>query len=155
MKNNADFSERLQNLIDYYKITPNEFGKKLGYKRTQTIYDLLNNKCKPSYDFVKKIIISEFSERFSTDWLITGEGPMLRNHGIINSGNGQQVVANHNNGTINADNRQYYSDSPDVLRAQIDTLNERIKEKDAQIKEKDAQINKLIELLGKKYESGQ
>ena len=67
------------------------------------------------------------------------------------------------------DNRQYYSDSPDVLRAQIDTLNERIKEKDAQIKEKDAQIkekdaqikekdaqiNKLIELLGKKYESGQ
>lgn len=78
MKNNADFSERLQNLIDYYKITPNEFGKKLGYKRTQTIYDLLNNKCKPSYDFVKKIIISEFSERFSTDWLITGEGPMLR-----------------------------------------------------------------------------
>lgn len=92
---------------------------------------------------------------FNAEYLITGQGPMLRNHGIINSGNGQQVVANHNNGTINADNRQYYSDSPDVLRAQIDTLNERIKEKDAQIKEKDAQINKLIELLGKKYESGQ
>ena len=40
----------------------------------------------------------------------------------------------------NIDNRQYYSDSPDVLRAQIDLLDERIKEKDAQIKEKDAQI---------------
>ena len=38
------------------------------------------------------------------------------------------------------DFRTYYSDSPDVLRSQIDLLDERIKEKDAQIKEKDAQI---------------
>ncbi|MBQ6155775.1 MAG: hypothetical protein IJK22_04155 [Bacteroidales bacterium] len=36
-----------------------------------------------------------------------------------------------NSSTI--DNRHYYSDSPDVLRAQIDVLDERIKEKDAQI----------------------
>ena len=68
--------------------------------------------------------------------------------------NGVQVVGG-NSGNI--DNRQYYSDSPDVLRAQIDLLDERIKEKDAQIKEKDAQIkekdaqiNKLLEILGKK-----
>ena len=45
------------------------------------------------------------------------------------------------------DNRQYYSDSPDVLRAQIDILDERIKEKDAQIKEKDAQIKDLHEII--------
>ena len=32
-------------------------------------------------------------------------------------------------------NRHYYSDSPDVLKAQIDILEERIKEKDSQIKE--------------------
>ena len=52
------------------------------------------------------------------------------------------------------DNRQYYSDSPDVLRKQIEDLErtiaererllaekeERIKEKDSQIKEKDSQI---------------
>ena len=57
------------------------------------------------------------------------------------------VVGNNNS---NIDNRQYYSDSPDVLRAQIEVLDERIKEKDAQIKEKDAQINKLLEILSKK-----
>ena len=34
----------------------------------------------------------------------------------------------------NIDNRQYFSDSPDVLRKEIDLLDERIKEKDAQIK---------------------
>ena len=56
------------------------------------------------------------------------------------SRNSGSVVLGNNNSTGNIDNRQYYSDSPDVLRAQIDLLDERIKEKDAQIKEKDAQI---------------
>ena len=58
---------------------------------------------------------------------------------------GNVVVGNDNNGHI--DNRQYYSDSPDVLRAQIDILEERIKEKDAQIKEKDAQIKDLLVII--------
>ena len=40
------------------------------------------------------------------------------------------VVGNNHS---NKDNRQYYIDSPDVLRAQVDLLNERIKEKDALI----------------------
>ena len=53
----------------------------------------------------------------------------------------------NNNSTGNIDNRQYYSDSPDVLRAQIEVLDERIKEKDAQIKEKDAQIKDLHEII--------
>ena len=59
------------------------------------------------------------------------------------------VVGNNNS---NIDNRQFYSDSPDVLRTQIDLLDERIREKDAQIKEKDAQIKEkdaqIARLLG-------
>ena len=54
------------------------------------------------------------------------------------------------------DMRNCYSDSPDVLKAQIEEKDkllfekeERIKEKDAQIKEKDAQINKLLSILSK------
>ena len=65
---------------------------------------------------------------------------------------GSSNVVGNNNSTI--DNRQYFSDSPDVLRAQIELLDERIKEKDAQIKEKDAQIkekdaqiNKLLDII--------
>ena len=71
------------------------------------------------------------------------------NHSVVIAGND-----NHHN---NIDNRHYYSDSPDVLRAQIELLDERIKEKDAQIKEKDAQIKEkdaqiksLLEILAKK-----
>jgi len=65
---------------------------------------------------------------------------------------GSVVVGNDNNGSI--DNRQYYSDSPDVLKAQIDLLDERIKEKDAQIKEKDAQIKELLGIVSKLSEKG-
>lgn len=78
MENSADFSERLKNIIDYLNVTPNTFGQILGYNRSQTIYDLINNKCKPSYDFVKKLMDSEISDTISVDWLITGRGEMLR-----------------------------------------------------------------------------
>ena len=75
---------------------------------------------------------------------------------------GSQSVGDNNSGVVinsggnhgSIDNRHYYSDSPDVLRAQIDLLDERIqekeerlKEKDAQIKEKDAQIKQLLDIL--------
>lgn len=65
------------------------------------------------------------------------------------SSNSGSVILSGNNSTGNIDNRQYYSDSPDVLRAQIDLLDERIKEKDAQIKEKDAQIARLLSIVEK------
>ena len=84
------------------------------------------------------------------DWLLLGNGKMLRDSAPVNAGNGQQVIADHNSGTIHADNRQYYSDSPDVLRREIELLNEWIKEKDGQIKEKDGQISKLLSILGEK-----
>lgn len=57
--------------------------------------------------------------------------------------NGSVIVG----GNASHSNRQYFSDSPDVLRAQIDMLDERIKEKDAQIKEKDAQIKQLLDII--------
>ena len=72
-------------------------------------------------------------------WLLYGIGEMLisGNPTIVNESG---VLINGDNHNSPIDNRHYYSDSPDVLRAQIEVLEERIKEKDAQIKEKDAQI---------------
>ena len=63
--------------------------------------------------------------------------------------NNSGVIINGDNKNSSIDNRHFYSDSPDVLRAQIDLLDIRIKEKDAQIKEKDAQIKSLLEILHK------
>lgn len=74
---------------------------------------------------------------------------MFQHDGIFVQSGDNSVVINGSNKVGNIDNRHYYSDSPDVLRAQIAILDERIKEKDAQIKEKDAQIKSLLEILAK------
>ena len=73
---------------------------------------------RPVPDSIRKLVQYIYKERMSV------------NNGIIGDGNSNNHI----------DNRQFYSDSPDVLRAQIDVLEQRIQEKDAQIKEKDAQI---------------
>ena len=66
---------------------------------------------------------------------------------IENNANSVIILGNASKSTI--DNRQYYSDSPDVLRAQVESLEERVREKDAQIREKDAQISRLLDILSK------
>ena len=93
-------------------------------------------------------IVQKFPE-LNPGWLMAGEGNMLKNNVNV-SGDNSGVVVNGNNSNSPIDNRHYYSDSPDVLKAQIELLDERIKEKDAQIKEKDAQIKKLLDILASK-----
>ncbi len=74
----------------------------------------------------------------------------------ITNGDGNNVtqIGQINNSHIDA--RQYHSDSPDVLRSEIDKLDliiaekeSRIAEKDKQIAEKDKQINALIAAISK------
>ena len=67
------------------------------------------------------------------------------NFGDFSQNSGNMVVGNNKNCSI--EQKQYYSDSPDVLRATIELLDERIREKDAQIREKDAQIKDLHEII--------
>ncbi len=58
----------------------------------------------------------------------------------ISVNTGIQINAREVSGNVSQDNRQYFSDSPDVLRAQIDQLEQLIREKEARIAEKDKQI---------------
>lgn len=76
MNKNTNISERISQMIDYLNISTNDFAKKLGYTRSQAIYDIINGKSKPSYDFFFKLKDSEFSEMFNLDWVIAGEGTM-------------------------------------------------------------------------------
>ena len=61
-------------MIEILGETPNSFAKRLGYSRSQTLYDILNGKSAPSYDFFHKFAISEFSAIVSLRWLLTGMG---------------------------------------------------------------------------------
>lgn len=65
-------------LIEALGIKPNAFAVALGYRRSQTIYDILNGKCAPSFDFFNKLANSEFADRIDLEWVITGRGELLR-----------------------------------------------------------------------------
>ena len=137
--------ERLIEFINSQKLSINRFEKECGLS---TGY-VRNMRKSISPEKLESIVHSFPS--LSPGWLMTGEGTMLR--GAMSQkigGNNSGVMINGENNNSPIDNRQYYSDSPDVLKTQIEILDERIKEKDAQIKEKDAQINKLLSILSQK-----
>ncbi|MEG0518287.1 MAG: S24 family peptidase [Bacteroidales bacterium] len=73
----TEISDRIKNIIDYKHVTINAFARILGYNRSQVIYDILNKKSKPGFDFFNKLLTSDISENISINWLITGEGNML------------------------------------------------------------------------------
>ena len=131
--------------LRFKRVNMSEFGRLIGVSNAY----VTSIKRSISPDKIQAIA-SNFPD-LDIQWLVTGEGQMIKagqQVGDSNSG----VIINGNNRINNSpiDNRQYYSDSPDVLKAQIELLDERIKEKDAQIKEKDAQIKKLLDILDKR-----
>jgi hypothetical protein len=103
---------------------------------------ILNEKVSLSDKFIKKLSIMD--KAINEEWLLTGKGEMLKN---IFKGDNNIVASGHN--TINAhnDNRQYYSDSPDVLRAQVEEKDILLREKDERLREKDAYIKELKETI--------
>ena len=75
---NTEISARVAEMINKLGISPNSFAKELGYSRAQTLYDIMNGKSAPSYDFFKKVAIAEISAKVNIEWLLTGEGEMLK-----------------------------------------------------------------------------
>ena len=137
-------NEQFKLLIEQLKLSSglkqSEIAGRLSVKSTY-LSDMINGRVPITENVLKKI-----SEEFH----VNNFGDKNITAGIIN------------HSTI--DNRSYYSDSPDVLRARIEQLDRlleekecrikekdaQIKEKDAQIKEKDAQIKALLEIVAKK-----
>lgn len=71
-KKNTEISARIAEIIERVGDTPNSFAKKLGYARAQTVYDILNGKSAPSYDFFNRLANSEYSVTTDLRWLLTG-----------------------------------------------------------------------------------
>lgn len=70
-------------MLENAGLTANSFAAKLEYPRSQTIYDILNGKSAPSCDFFRRFLLSEYSEIYNIDWLITGEGCMKKQTGVV------------------------------------------------------------------------
>lgn len=78
MNKNTEISERILQILDYVGVNANDFSKKLEYNRSQTLYDVINGKSAPSYDFFKRLFNSEYSVLINPEWLLTGKGEMLK-----------------------------------------------------------------------------
>ncbi|MFV0248873.1 MAG: S24 family peptidase [Tenacibaculum sp.] len=84
-KKNTDISERVSQVINYFNVTKNDFAKNLGYTRSQSVYDIVNGKSKPSFDFFNRLYNTDYSETINSEWLLTGKGKMLKqSSNIIN-----------------------------------------------------------------------
>ncbi|MDR3287179.1 MAG: hypothetical protein LBT27_07035 [Prevotellaceae bacterium] len=136
--------QRIKNFIDYKGISIRAFEQSVEMSNGSFASQLKNNKT-IGVDKLENILHSY--PEINPNWLLTGNGGMLKDDGkSVN----QSIIGNDNvqaMGNSKAGEHCYYGDSPDILKAQINLLNERIKEKDAQIKEKDTQINKLLSIL--------
>lgn len=71
---NAEISARVERMIDLLHTNPNKMANALGYGRAQTIYDILNGKAAPSYDFFRRFLASGYAAFINLRWLISGEG---------------------------------------------------------------------------------
>lgn len=80
MKNNTEISLRIRQMIDFLKLKPSEFATALSYNRPQAIYDMLNAKANPSFDFFERLYNSEYSVIFNYMWIISGDGPMINDN---------------------------------------------------------------------------
>lgn len=74
---NTEISERVSLIIQRLSPNPNSFATDLGYVKSQTIYDIINGKSAPSYDFFRRFMLSEYSGIISINWLLTGRGKMI------------------------------------------------------------------------------
>jgi phage repressor protein C with HTH and peptisase S24 domain len=92
MKNISDISERLQGLIRTTGNNPNSFAKKLGYDRSQAVYDMINGKAQPSYDFFKRLKASEYSDISIDEVFFNSENIVSESKGIYLKNLGVPII---------------------------------------------------------------
>jgi transcriptional regulator with XRE-family HTH domain len=139
--------ERLIEYLKSKKISKSDFGKAIGVSNAYV------TSIRKSIDKDKLRSIASKYPDLNINWLLYGEGEMLRNSDTFH--NNQAIVGDNNVQTgnnSNVDNRQYYSDSPDVLRAQIAEKDLLLKEKDERLREKDERLREKDERLREKDE---
>lgn len=70
-------SDILQKFLDHFEINANQLAKQLDMPRTQSLYDILDNKISISRKMADRI--KEVYGEVNVSWLLTGEGEMLLN----------------------------------------------------------------------------
>lgn len=128
---------RILEFIKNQNITIPIFFQKTGIKRGFLDSDKLDQAVSDRHF---SMIIAAFPD-LSVDWLITGEGPMLRNN-IVQSIEGDHNIQTAGNGNITVSHRE--------LEDKISFLEDKICFLSEQLKAKDSQINTLLSIIQNK-----
>ena len=74
--------ERLQKIMDHAGVSPNKFAAMLGIQRS-AISHIMSGRNNPSLTLVQKIL--KCYPDISADWLLFGDGNMLKNNSVNNA----------------------------------------------------------------------
>ncbi len=125
---NQEIKNLVKDICDKYHISQKELANRIG-KDSNYLSDVVNGRYK-NVDKIKNAILSTFPQ----------------------DANIQNVENSVVHGNVNQDNRKYYSDSPDVLKAQISQLETVISDKEEQVRTLTEQVRTLTSSLAKKDE---
>lgn len=147
---NAEISARIDEIICILHTNPNKFANALGYSRAQTIYDILEGKSAPSYDFFKRFTMSGYSVFINLRWLLSGEGNPIVEERYLESdlpiikGEMAPEEAAQKLKEIKAKKQQPITNNQDPI---INRILESMDKKDAIIKEQAEEIGQLRERI--------
>lgn len=82
MNKKLNFTERINKLISYYDISANEMARRVGGSRTK-VYNAINGKVSPGFETIEAIL-STFPD-VSAEWLVRGDGAMMKSEMIMKS----------------------------------------------------------------------
>lgn len=145
---NAEISARIAKVIETLGENPSSFSKMLGYNRAQTVYDIINGKSAPSYDFFKRWSNAEISAKIDLRWLLTGQGSMIKP-------DNQAAGAAAPKATPDATTEAHPDTHPDTYSAEIERLHAIIDKKDEKIQDLARQVGKLEGRIEQMQLSGQ
>ncbi len=100
----TELDKRISDLLYYSGLNAQRFAATIGCKTKQSIYDLLNGKTKTLTSGMQAKISTAFPE-VNEYWLLTGEGPMLKQATqtqVVHGENNSAVQMGGTNNTYNA-----------------------------------------------------
>ena len=132
-----ELKERIEAVLTYTNLSASAFAKEIGVRTKQTIYDLTSGKTRTlSADVLGKI--QSCYPSISVEWLMTGNGEMLRD-------SVSQTSFGDNSPNVKGDNNQFGGQA--ALDATLAEMAEQRKLFERLLEKKDSQIDRLLTIL--------